>query len=273
MMMGDPDEAAGYFEEVASAPGSAAQAAGNLGLGHALAASGRPLEAKEAFDAVVENPVVETPMRRGAEFGSASALYAAGEYEAAAKAFDALAAADPESEIGRDARYAAARARLAAGDRDAGVSGLQRLTASCEEGAEPGSGRGTPGRGAPRSLRNLDPRAVSRAWLRNYQRTGWKTLFAKGDESPLYTIGGCGLARATLRQVNAGKLEAAPVQQVAATTRVVPAGAPKPAAEGPGAAREAARAEAAESSSWLTWTALAAALVVVAVIWLRRGRR
>ena len=264
MMRGDPAGAEVYFAEVASAPEPSSQIFGNLGLGHALLASDRPMDAKAAFDAAGANKVVDEQFRQAGQFGSATSLYAAGDYKAAAEAFDALAASDPKGQIGLDARYAAARARLAMGDRSAAISALKGMESRCAK--EKTSGR------APRTLRNLDGRAFSRAWIRNYQRMGWYE--ALGRETTMYTIGGCDLARSTLRQIQAADAGSGPA--------VRPASAPAagtvqqvavPALQNPSAPGEAPKAADASGSGrgWLAWVAVGVAVVSITLV-LRRRR-
>lgn len=260
MMRGDPEGAETYFADVASANEQTSRIFGNLGLGHALLASDRPMDAKAAFDAAGANPVVDEQFRQAGKFGSATALYAAGDYKGAAEAFDALAASDPKGPIGLDARYAAARARLAMGDRAGSVKALEGMESRCA--TEKATRR------APRSLRNLDGRAFSRAWLRNYQRMSWYE--AMGTKTTMYTIGGCDLARATLRQIQAGNMTGpgfgpatgaarAAVQHVAAGSQeAAPGVAPVP-------AEKAGR-------RWLTWLVAGVAIVSIALLLRRRVR-
>jgi tetratricopeptide (TPR) repeat protein len=191
MMRGDSEGAEPYFSDVANADQESARLFGNLGLGHALLASDRPMDAKAAFDAAGSNKAVDEQFRQAGKFGSATSLYAAGDYKGAAEAFDALAASDPKGQIGLDARYAAARARLAMGDRAEAITALEGMESRCATEKTR--------RRAPRTLRNLDGRAFGRAWLRNYQRMG--LYEALGRDTTMYTIGGCDLARSTLRQI------------------------------------------------------------------------
>jgi predicted negative regulator of RcsB-dependent stress response len=193
MMQGDPDGAAVYFETLAATDESAgwAHAIGNLGLGHARLATDRPMDAKAAFDAAVGNEVVDDQFRFAGKFGSGMALYEAGDLKAAAEAFEELAAEDPDGPFGRDARFAAARARLEAGDRESAVSGLKAALERCDPDAEH--------RRTSRRLRDLDPRALSREWLRNYRTMSWQDSMAR--DTSMYTIGGCDLARSTLREL------------------------------------------------------------------------
>src|SRR5581483_6325247 len=183
LMQGDATGAQQYFADVAAAPQESSRLFGELGLGHAYLANDQPEEAKAAFDAAATNKAVDSQFRQAGQFGSAASLYAAGDYEGAAKAFDALADSDPKSKIALDARYAAARARLAAGDRDAAKRALEGMESRCASVK-------TAGR-APRSLRNLDARALRRAWLRNYQQSSWAE--SMGTDSTMYSIGGCDL--------------------------------------------------------------------------------
>jgi tetratricopeptide (TPR) repeat protein len=259
IMRGDTGSAEFYFSEVANADEQSAQLFGNLGLGHTYLASDRPLEAKEAFDAAASNKVVDPQFRQAGKFGSATALYAAGDYEGAAEAFDAIAASDPKGQIGLDARFAAARARLAAGDRDVAVEALEGMESRC---ATKKRGR------VPRSLRNLDGRAVGRAWLRNYRHMSWYD--AMGSETTMYTIGGCDLARSTLRQVRAGaNMRAAPSRSAVSARSVSSA---RPAAGGPAAAAGAGPARCtAAGAGWLPWLGGLAALAALAFLLLRRG--
>jgi tetratricopeptide (TPR) repeat protein len=268
MMRGDPDGAAVYFETITTMDQDEgwAHAIGSLGLGHARLTSDRPMDAKAAFDAAAANGVVDDQFRFAGKFGSAMALYESGDLEAAAEAFDELAAADPDGPFGRDARFAAARARLEAGDRTAALDGLEAAVARCDPDEKH--------RGSTRRLRNLDPRALGREWLRNYRTMSWKDSMAR--ETTMYTIGGCDLARATLREVRAAEGRVQPVS-AAVDSPAVPAEAPAAApgsAPKQGAPRPQAPSPAPEapSSGWMLWAGAAA--LAAAVIFLRlRGRR
>lgn len=268
MMQGDPDGAAVYFDTIVSTDGDMgwAHAMGSLGVGHARLAGGRPMDAKASFDAAAANQVVDDQFRFAGKFGSAMALYDSGDFKAAAEAFDELAAADPDGPFGQDARFAAARARLAAGDRTAALSGLEAAVKRCDPAAKH--------RGSTRRLRNLDARALAREWLRNYRTMAWKDSMAR--DTTMYTIGGCDLARATLREVRAADGDVRPVSAAidgssapaaAPAARLDPAakvGAPRP--------QESKPAAEAPSSAWIL--VVGAAVLVGAVVLLRlRGRR
>jgi tetratricopeptide (TPR) repeat protein len=265
MMSGDPAEAQQYFARVADAPEGSSRALGNLGLGSALAAAGRFDEARVAFDEVGSSTSVDEEVRLAGRFGSATALYGAGDVAGAAEAFEAIAASDPDGPIGRDARYAAARARLALGDRDAATAALRSMADDC------GDERRT--RRAPRALRDLDPRAIGRTWVRNYQRTPWTRLQAEGTS--MYSIDGCTLARSTLRAVEHGDASLGAVQQVAAGTATEPrAAAPAETRRERVERGEAASTPAAASAGagWLPLAVAALAAAVLAFLWLRRAR-
>src|SRR5581483_535094 len=268
LMQGDATVDQQYFAEVAAAPQESSRLFGELGLGHAYLANDQPEEAKAAFDAAATNKAVDSQFRQAGQFGSAASLYAAGDYEGAAKAFDALADSDPKSKIALDARYAAARARLAAGDRDAAKRALEGMESRCASVK-------TAGR-APRSLRNLDARALRRAWLRNYQQSSWAE--SMGTDSTMYSIGGCDLARATLRQIQAGKMTGPGFTSARAAgreggQRVAVASSPAAALAPKAAGASPARAQEEPSGRLLVWGLSAAAIVVVAWLLLRRRAR
>lgn len=268
MMQGDPNGAATYFETLAATDEESgwASAIGNIGLGHARLASDRPMDAKAAFDAAAGNGVVDDQFRFAGKFGSGMALYEAGDLEAAAEAFEALAAEDPDGPFGRDARFAAARARLKAGNQDAAVSGLQAAVAKCDPDQEP--------RRTSRRLRDLDPRAFSREWLRNYRTMSWKDSMAR--ETSMYTIGGCDLAVSTLREL---RPDDPAVQSIAAVVdlpddaeeQVPGADAGLPMGTVERAAAPAAQ-QAEPSRGWMLWAGAAIVLGAVAFFGLR-GRR
>jgi predicted negative regulator of RcsB-dependent stress response len=267
MMQGDPDGAAVYFETLAATDENAgwAHAIGNLGLGHARLATDRPMDAKAAFDAAAGNGVVDDQFRFAGKFGSGMALYEAGDLKAAAEAFEELAAEDPDGPFGRDARFAAARARLEAGDQDGAVSGLKAAIARCDPNEKH--------RRMTRRLRDLDPRALSREWLRNYRTMSWKDSMAR--DTSMYTIGGCDLARSTLREL---RPEDPQVQNVAAFVEIEDeadlesAELSDPSAPRGVAQREETSAAAEPSRGWILWAGAAVLLGAVALIRLR-GRR
>ncbi|MBY0274253.1 tetratricopeptide repeat protein, partial [Candidatus Binatia bacterium] len=133
MVGGDEDGALDYFVRVAESEEVGAQALGNLGMGAALSASGRFAEAQEAFAETAAISNVDENVRQAGRFGSAMALFGAGDFEAAARAFDEIAKLDPGGTVAQDARYAAARARLEMGDREGGAAALRELVGSCPE--------------------------------------------------------------------------------------------------------------------------------------------
>jgi len=265
MMRGDPNGASVYFESVISTDQGEgwAYAMANLGLGHARLTSDRPMDAKAAFDAAATNKVVDDQFRFAGKFGSATALYEAGDLKGAAEAFDALAAADPDGPFGRDARFAAARARLAAGDRDAALSGLEAAVSRCDPDAKH--------RGSARRLRNLDARAMGRELLRNYRTMSWKDAMAR--DTTMYSIDGCDLARATLREIRAADGAVRPVSAVVAAPAAAPAALSEPAPKG-AAPRPQASSAGAEATGTAWILSVGAAVLVGALILLRRrGRR
>jgi hypothetical protein len=263
---GDQDGALDYFVGAAESEGSAAQALGNLGMGAALSASGRFAEAQEAYAETTAIEGVDGRVRDAARFGSAMALYGTGDYTAAAHAFDEIAQSDPNGPTGQDARYAAARARLASGDREASAAALRQLL----EGCDPKQGS----RRAPRALRNLDARAMGRNWIRNYRTTGWGNLEAKGNS--MYSIGGCALARSTLRAIERNDPSLGAVQPIAAPAAARVDAAPAgPAKLPPAAGADAAPAASTSGSgsSPLPWVGAAvAALAALAGLWHFAGR-
>jgi hypothetical protein len=145
------------------------------------------------------------------------------------------------------------------GDREGGAAALRELVGSCPE-------RST-SRRAPRALRNLDARAMGRIWLRNYRTTGWNAVASRGGS--MYSIGGCALARSTLRAVERGDASVTAVRQVAAPAVAAPAAvAPAPVAASalrPSGA-EAAPA-AATRSGWSGIALLAAGLALAGLAW------
>lgn len=267
MSRGDPAAAEAYFAEVLSSPEKSSHDFANIARGQALIASGRPEEGKAAFDAVAEGGVVDAEFRQGAKFGSALALHAAGDYEAAAEAFEALAESDPDGPLSRDARYAAARARLEAGDREASITALQGVLADCDE--EERAGRVSP------ALRRLDAQAVGRAWLRNYQETPWVKL--QSPERTLYDIRPCRLSRSTLRELGVTDLAPPRVVPVGTGAEIETGTAEVVALQGERKAPDGRATETTSSteagSGGVLWVAGVAGLALLVVVWrLRSGR-
>jgi len=262
MMSGDTEGAEQYFGQLEGAGEASSRVLGNLGMGSALAASGRFEEARAAFDKASAASTVEGQFRQAGQFGSAMSRYGAGDYEGAAKAFEELAASDPDGPMGQSARYAAARARLALGRYDEGAEELRALEAAC------GDERRT--RRPTRALRNLDPRAISRSWLKSYRESSWQQLSAKGGS--MYALDGCALARATLPAAERGdpRLMGTAVQRVSV-------GAAEPAAgpdrTEPRAPRSAQGAPSETSGSgWLPAAVAVLAAAALALFWFRRAR-
>ena len=253
---GDEDAAIDYFGRVAESEESSSQALGNLGMGAALSASGRFAEAQEAFAETASIDTVEAPVRDAGRFGAAMALFGAGDYAAAAKAFDEIAQSAPGGTLGEDARYAAARARIAMGDREGSAASLRELVAKCDPRKA--------GRRAPRAMRNLDARAMGRNWLRNYRRTGWSSMSDKGGT--MYSIGGCALAKSTLRAIERGDASLDPVRPVAvAAAEAVPVAADPPHQPAPVAATDTSDAHRAAGWAQVGW--LVAGIAVLLLLW------
>ena len=257
LMSGDAQGAEKYFGELGDAGEASSRVLGNLGMGSALATSGRYDEARAAFDEAAAAEGVDVHFRRAGQFGSAAARYAAGDYEGAARAFDELAATDPDGPMGRDARYAAARARLALGQFDEGADALRAIDEKC------GDQRSS--RRPSRALRNLDQRAINRTWLRNYRSNSWKVLFAR-DASP-YSIDGCALARATLPAAE----RADPRLVGGAVRRVSTGSAEAVAPRAEQAAPRATRTEPASGPGWLPFAIAAGVAAALALLWFRRA--
>lgn len=262
LMSGDTSGAEQYFGRLGDAGERSSRVLGDLGTGATLATSGRYDEARAAFDAAAATENVDAHFRQAGQFGSATARYAAGDYEGAARAFEELAAMDPDGPMGRDARFAAARARLALGQFDEGTDALRAMQAKC--------GDERTGRRPSRALRNLDQRAINRAWLRNYRNNSLKTLFAR--DASMYSIDGCALARATLPAA-----ERSDPRLLGGAVRRVSAGSTEPAAprQEPAEAR-AARGEpvapvATSTTGWLPFAIAVAAAGALALLWLRRS--
>lgn len=257
---GDDGGAQVFFGRVTESPEASAQALGNLGMGAALSASGRFAEAQEAFSATASIENVDEEVRLAGRFGNALALHGAGDFAGAARAFDELARIDPDGPVGQDARYAAARARVAMGDRDGGAAALRELVDTCDP--RRGAGR------APRALRNLDARAMGRNWLRNYRRTGWGELGGRGGA--MYSIGGCALARSTLRAMDREDADVARIRPVAA-----PATVPRELAAAPGPAIQATAPAVAPGPANARWGPIAwivAAIGGLTLVWRVLGR-
>jgi tetratricopeptide (TPR) repeat protein len=262
MMSGDTEAAEQYFGQLEGAGEASSRVLGNLGMGSALAASGRFEEAQAAFDKASAANTVEGQFRQAGQFGSAMSRYGAGDYEGAAKAFEELAASDPDGPMGQSARYAAARARLALGQYEEGAEELRALAAAC------GDERRT--RRPSRALRNLDPRAISRSWVKSYRESSWQQLSTK--DGSMYALDGCALARATLpaAERNDPRLMGATVQRVSV-------GAAEPAAgpdrTEPRAPRSAQGAPSETSGSgWLPAAVAVLAAAALALLWFRRAR-
>lgn len=261
MMAGDTEGAEQYFGQLEGAGEASSRVLGNLGMGSALAASGRFDEAQAAFDKASAANTVEGQFRQAGQFGSAMSRYGAGDYEGAAKAFEELAASDPDGPMGQSARYAAARARLALGQYEEGAEELRALAAAC------GEERRT--RRPSRALRNLDPRAISRSWVKSYRESSWQRLSATGGS--MYALDGCALARATLpaAERNDPRLMGAAMQRV-----LVGAAEPAPRTEG-SAANAPRSAPAAPSEApgtgWLPVAVAVLAAAALALLWFRRA--
>lgn len=256
---GDEDAALDYFGRVAESEESSSQALGNLGMGAALSASGRFTEAQEAFAETASIDTVEQPVRDAGRFGSAMALFGAGDYAAAAKAFDEIAQSAPDGTLGEDARYAAARARIAMGDREGSAAALRELVAKCDPRKA--------GRRAPRAMRNLDARAMGRNWLRNYRKTGWSSMSEKADKGgTMYSIGGCALAKSTLRAIERGDASLDAVRPVAAAAAAaVPVAVEPPPA--PAATAAGVGADARRDAGWAQIGWLVAGIAVLLLLW------
>jgi tetratricopeptide (TPR) repeat protein len=261
MMAGDTASAEQYFGQLEDAGEASSRVLGNLGMGSALAASGRFEEARVAFDKASAASTVEGQFRQAGQFGSAMSRYGAGDYEGAAKAFEELAASDPDGPMGQSARYAAARARLALGQYEEGAEELRTLAGAC------GDERRT--RRPSRALRNLDPRAVSRSWLKSYRESSWQQLSTR--DGSMYALDGCALARATLpaAERNDPRLMGATVQRVSI------AGA-EPAPRTDGSAPRAPRSEPsapseAPGTGWLPVAVAVLAAAALALLWFRRS--
>lgn len=260
LMSGDAQGAEQYFGHLGEAGEASSRVLGDLGMGSALATSGRYDEARAAFDEAAAAPGVDAHFRQAGQFGSAAARYAAGDYEGAARAFDELAATDPDGPMGRDARFAAARARLALGQFDEGAEALRSMQAKC--GDERRSRRPS------RALRNLDQRAINRMWLRNYRSSSWKQIFER--DSSMYSIDGCALAQATLAAAERSdpRLLGGGVQRVSAAS-AEPAAPPAEQAESRAPRGEPAAPAA--TAGWLPFAIALAAAGALALLWLRRA--
>lgn len=255
---GDEAGAETYFGRLLEANEASSRDLGSLGLGATYAASGRYAEAQLAFEAT--SGAADPEIGRAGKLGSALALFGAGDHARAAAAFDALAAEDPQGSLGQDARYAAARARLAMGEREQSTAELRELVRTCDETRS--------GRRAARALRNLDARAMGRDWLRSYRKTGWGNLRADGRS--MFTIGGCSMARATLRAIEQNDARVAAVQPVATTERV--ATAPLAIEQRAPRARSEAPADAPSSGRWSWWLLALGAIAASLALWRVVGR-
>jgi len=261
MMAGDTEGAETYFGRLASAEHGSSRVLGDLGLGSALSADGRFDEAREAFAKVSSSTNTDEQVRLAGRFGSATARYGSGDVEGALAEFEAIAASDPDGAIGQDARYAAARARLALGELDEGTAALRTITGDCDDERR--------GRRASRALRDLDPRAIGRTWVRNYQRTPWFRLQDK--EGGMYSIDGCALARSTLRAAERGDASLSGVQRVSTGAAEPPAARTEARPEKRRPASEPAPAGA-SSSGWLPFAIAAVVVAALGFLWIRRAR-
>lgn len=253
---GDEAGAQAFFAVVAESDQASARALGSLGIGASLSAEGRFAEAQEAFGEAVAISTGDENLRQAARFGNAMALYGAGDFAAAARAFEEMAKADPDGPLGEDARYAVARALLAQGDQEGGANALRELVASCDP-------KRTAHR-APRALRNLDARAMGRNWLHNYRKTAWGSF--ETQSKSMYSIGGCALARSTLRAVERKDPAVLGMQPVAARAEDRAPAAPAPAAKERRLPEAAEAAPAAASDSGMTTPLLVAGAVLALLL-------
>ncbi len=245
----------------------ASAAGGDLGhlatLGHAQAAIalGRHDEGLEILEALNDTEGVEPSLVEASQFATANALLDAGDYEAAAAAFQQLSD-EAAGDLALDAAFAAAMARYRGGDRGEALASLSALVERCPEAGEDDQPRKV-----TRAERELDPTAVLQSWVRNYREQSFSDY--GGGPGPAFSLHGCDLAVETvavLEEVSSAVVAAEPVP---AEPEAAPAG---PAAGRAGtAAVVPARSEADQSTArdaeagggfpgWI------AALVVVGVL-------
>ena len=163
----------------------------------------------------------------------------AGDYDAAAEAFEALEK-DAEGEAKPDLAFAAAVARNRAGERGVALDALNSLLERC-----PQPGEAEERRKISRAERELDPTAVLQSWVRNYREQSFADYRA-GRLTAVLSLQGCDLAVETVAALEA----APPVEAVPAVREAAPP-APQaaPAAEAPAVRPDQSEAPAGSDAS------------------------
>jgi tetratricopeptide (TPR) repeat protein len=261
---GDLETARAHYAQAPEDGGSAGLAAMMTGM--IDAATGDPAAVAGRLEQMVADPA--TPPRLASMLGliAGYARYWSGDYEGAAKAFAAVAAADPEGPAADDARFAAARVQAALGDREGARAALREMSDAAKR----------PGPGGPvgGGLIDLDPRAMLRASVRRYRHSSLSQVL---DAVSLLDGDGRVLAGTALRRRTWGNASPPGGPATAHAPSAAPAGARLPAAGTAtvrGEAREtgAARGESASSHPRRTWLALAAGLVAILLALVLRRR-
>jgi len=133
----------------------------SLVLGVLEAGQGERAEGIQILSSVLARPNVPRAIRLAAEMGLGLAFYWSGDSNEALARFDGLARRPEAGSITDEARYAAARVQLELGQLAEARGALERLAAQPVVGARD--------RPVPRSLLDLDPRAVRRGSVRLYR--------------------------------------------------------------------------------------------------------
>lgn len=251
---------------------------GDLGdlstLGHAQSqiALGRHDEGLALLEELSSNDSLEPAVLEAARYSLANALLEAGEYEAAAEAFEALVA----DGMGVDAAYGAALARSHDGSPQVVLDSLAEVVELCPE-PDPNDD----GRAPTRADRALRSGAVLASWVRNYRESSFASLDSEAG-GKLFSTDGCRLARASVEV-----LEAAPIAEptrvenpepasVAGQSTTTVAAEPEPepeVAQAPSPARAPESPASEESPSRLLWILAGVALLVVVVLVVRSRSR
>lgn len=180
-------EAHEWFAQAAGAPGDLANIA-TLGQAQAALALGRTDEALAILAALSETEDLDPSLDDTLQIVTGQALLAAGDFEAAAETFDALA--QSESPASLDAAYGAAVARSRLDDSEAPRGAFAAVLERCPEPSE-GETAAEPRR-ATAADRELEPTAVLQRWVRTYREAPFSDFAS--SLSPAFDLRGCELA-------------------------------------------------------------------------------
>ena len=184
---GKMSEAHEWFAEAADSGGDLANIA-TLGQAQAALALGQTDEALAILAALSETEELDPSLDDTLQVVTGQALLAAGDFEAAAETFDALA--QSESPANLDAAYGAAVARSRLDDSESPLGAFAAVLERCPEPSEDEAAT------APRRVtaadRALEPMAVLQRWVRTYREAPFSNFAS--SLSPAFDLRGCELA-------------------------------------------------------------------------------